>query len=337
MSRKVFVLGVGMTTFERPGLRAWDYPDMVREAASAALTDAGIGYEGIEQVVAGYVYGESTSGQRAVYELGLTGIPVYNVNNNCSTGSTALFLARQLVAGGAVNCVMAVGFEKMQRGSLILGSEDRTPALGRHIDVMDKLCGVRDTPVAPRMFAEAAREHMDRYGTTVEQLGLVGVKNHRHSVNNPFAQFRDEFTLEQVLSSKVIDDPLTLLQCSPTSDGSAAAVIASEEVVRELGAGAVRWRSSGRRWQRTFRPLSTVRSSAWSEPISPRPRLAKCMNRPASAPTTFRRSSCTTASRRTRSLPTKPSACALKAKAATSWLPAPLPTAAGGWSTPQED
>ena len=95
MSRKVYVIGVGMTKFEKPGSRAWDYPDMGQEAARKALEDAGIGYEKIEQAVAGYCYGDSTCGQRALYEIGLTGIPVYNVNNNCSTGSTALFLAKQ--------------------------------------------------------------------------------------------------------------------------------------------------------------------------------------------------------------------------------------------------
>ena len=101
--RDVFVAGVGMTKFEKPGRReGWDYPDMVREAGTAALADAGVSYDEIEQVAVGYVYGESTSGQRAAYELGLTGVPVINMNNNCSTGSTALFYARQLIAGGQI-------------------------------------------------------------------------------------------------------------------------------------------------------------------------------------------------------------------------------------------
>ena len=100
MTQKVFVVGVGMTKFEKPGSREWDYPDMAREAGTKALADAGIDYDQVQQAYVGYVYGESTSGQRAVYELGLTGIPVVNVNNNCSTGSTALYLAAQAVRGG---------------------------------------------------------------------------------------------------------------------------------------------------------------------------------------------------------------------------------------------
>lgn len=113
MTKKVYVVGVGMTPFEKPGARDWDYPDMAKEAGQMALKDAGLSFEAIEQAFVGYVYGESTCGQRAVYSLGLTGIPIYNVNNNCSTGSTALFMARQLIQGGLVNCALALGFEKM--------------------------------------------------------------------------------------------------------------------------------------------------------------------------------------------------------------------------------
>src|SRR5690242_1925766 len=100
-----------MTKFEKPGRREWDYPDMAREAGSKALADAGVPYDSIEQAFVGYVYGDSTSGQRAVYQLGLSGIPIYNVNNNCSTGSTALFMAKQMVEGGLIECGLALGFE----------------------------------------------------------------------------------------------------------------------------------------------------------------------------------------------------------------------------------
>src|SRR3990172_1347210 len=125
MAPKVYVVGVGMTKFEKPGSRAWDYPDMAKEAGTKALEDAGIPYDEVEQAVVGYVYGESTSGQRAVYGLGLTGISVYNVNNNCSTGSTALFLGKQLIAGGIADCVLALGFEKMEKGSMGAKHMDR--------------------------------------------------------------------------------------------------------------------------------------------------------------------------------------------------------------------
>jgi acetyl-CoA acetyltransferase len=235
MSRKVFVVGVGMTKFERPGRRDWDYPDMVREAVTAALADARIPYDRVEQAVASYIYGGSTSGQRAVYELGLTGIPIYNVNNNCSSGSTALFLAKQLVEGGIADVVLATGFEKMATGSISLEAEDREAPLDPTTRMMHKLRGTTDAPIAAQMFGNAGREHMERYGTTAEQFAMVGRKNHRHSVDNPYAQFQDEFTLEEILTSRPIFEPLTLLQCSPTSDGAAAAVVVSESVVGEFG------------------------------------------------------------------------------------------------------
>ncbi|WP_067816569.1 beta-ketoacyl synthase N-terminal-like domain-containing protein [Actinomadura kijaniata] len=132
MSNRTFVVGVGMTKFEKPGGREWDYPDMARESGTKALADAGLSYDAIQQAYVGYVYGESTSGQRAVYELGITGIPVVNVNNNCSTGSTALYLARQAVKHGVVDCALALGFEKMQKGSLGSTYEDREQPMLNH-------------------------------------------------------------------------------------------------------------------------------------------------------------------------------------------------------------
>ncbi|MDX6603692.1 MAG: acetyl-CoA acyltransferase, partial [Solirubrobacterales bacterium] len=118
MSNRTFVIGVGMTKFEKPGTKEGDYPDWAKEAGTRALADATVPYEDVEQAYAGYCYGDSTYGQRALYQLGLTGIPVVNVNNNCSTGSTALFLARQAVAHGVADCVLAVGFEHMRSGAL---------------------------------------------------------------------------------------------------------------------------------------------------------------------------------------------------------------------------
>jgi len=233
MARKVYVVGVGMTKFEKPGSRAWDYPDMAKEAGTKALEDAGIPYGEVEQAAVGYVYGESTCGQRAVYQLGLTGIPVYNVNNNCSTGSTALFLGRELVEGGIADCVLALGFEKMEKGSLGAKYTDRINPMDRHVDLMVKLRGFEASPVAPQIFGNAGREHMERYGSKPEQFAKIGLKNHRHSVNNPYSQFQDEYTLEEILAAPMVHAPLTKLQCCPTSDGSAAAVLASEEFVRK--------------------------------------------------------------------------------------------------------
>lgn len=228
----VYVVGVGMTKFEKPGAQDWDYPDMAREAGQNALADAGIAYDLIEQAFVGYVYGESTCGQRAIYELGLTGIPIYNVNNNCSTGSTALMMAKQLVAGGISNCVLALGFEKMERGSLGFKYQDRALPLDKHFARMTSLRGKAKVPPAPQIFGNAGAEHIERFGSSAEAFARVAQKNHAHSKNNPFAQFQDEYTLDQILASKTIHHPLTKLQCCPTSDGAAAAILASESFVK---------------------------------------------------------------------------------------------------------
>jgi acetyl-CoA acyltransferase len=235
MPQRVYVVGVGMTEFTKPGREdARDYPELAREAGTRALEDAGIEYAEVEQAYVGYVYGESTAGQRAVYELGLTGIPVINVNNNCSSGSTALFLAAQAVRGGTVDCALALGFEKMQKGSLGVTFTDREQPLQRHMTLLAELHEPALPPTA-WMFGAAGREHMEEYGSTPEHFAKIGEKNHRHSVNNPYAQFQDEYTLEQILSAPMIQDPLTKLQCSPTSDGSGAAIIASEAFVEQHG------------------------------------------------------------------------------------------------------
>lgn len=235
MGRKVFVIGVGMTKFEKPGSKKWDYPDMAREAGSKALDDAGIAFEDLEQAAVGYCYGDSTAGERAFYELGHSGIPIYNVNNNCSTGSTALFMAKQFVEGDLCDCAMALGFEKMERGSLGIKYTDRTMALDKHLQVMVDQRGVAQAPVAPQMFGNAGIEHMERYGTTAEQFAKIGWKNHKHSVNNPYSQFQDEYSLEDILNAPTVFGPLTKLQCCPTSDGAAAAVVASEDFIRKHG------------------------------------------------------------------------------------------------------
>ncbi len=236
MSRKVFVIGVGMTKFEKPGSKDWDYPDMGREAGEKALADAGLKIEDIEQAAVGYCAGDSTCGQRAFYELGTTGVPIYNVNNNCSTGSTALFMAKQFVEGGLSECTMAMGFEKMEKGSLGVKYTDRTMPMDKHFKVMVEERGFEPkAPAAPQMFGNAGLEHMERYGTTAEQFAKIGFKNHKHSVNNPYSQFRDEYTLQEILDAPTVYGPLTKLQCCPTSDGGGAAIIASEDFVRAHG------------------------------------------------------------------------------------------------------
>lgn len=232
---RVFVIGVGMTKFEKPSEGGKDYPDFAKEAGERALSDACISYKDIDQVAVGYCYGESTSGQRAVYALGMTGIPIYNVNNNCATGSSALYMARQFVAGGISDCCMALGFEKMEKGSLGAKWTDRTNPMDKHIMLMMKLRKFAKAPPAAQMFGNAGREHMEKYGSKKEHFAKIAYKNHRNSVNNPYSQFRDEYTLEQIQAAPAVYDPLTKLQCCPTSDGAACTIVASEAFVKANG------------------------------------------------------------------------------------------------------
>lgn len=234
MKQKVCVIGVGMVPFTKPG-QSPEYNVMAKEAAKKALEDAGVSYKDIEQVIAGYVYGDSTCGQRAVYELGLTGVPVVNVNNNCSTGSSALFVARQLVEGDIVQCALAVGFEKMEKGALSSKFGDRLNPLDRHAEVMMKVQGFEPAPPAAQMFGGAGREHAQKYGTTKEQFAKVSVKNRRHAAHNPYAVFREPLTLEEVLSSPPVFDPLTKFQCCPPTCGAAAAVLCTEAFAKSKG------------------------------------------------------------------------------------------------------
>ncbi|GAA1363974.1 lipid-transfer protein [Streptomyces beijiangensis] len=238
MAVKAYVVGVGMTKFEKPESRDWQYWDMAKEAGDAALADAGIAYGEVQQVPVGYCFQASTAGQRAVYELGLTGVPVYNVNNNCATGSTALMMARQFVEGGLNDCVLALGFEKMKKGALGGGSDGgdfKTSPVARHYGIMAAGHGFEMSPPTAQIFGNAAREHMEKYGTTEAQLAAVAAKNHRHSANNPYAQFQDVYEVDEILAARSIHAPLTKLQCSPTSDGAAAAVVVSERFVETHG------------------------------------------------------------------------------------------------------
>ena len=237
MGNKVFVVGVGMTKFEKPGSRQWDYPDMAEEAGKKALADAGIPYAEIEQAVAGYCYGDSTYGQRALYQLGLTGIPVVNVNNNCSTGSTALYLARQAVALGDAECVLALGFEQMQAGALKSHWDDRPRTRARFVHVMhDLTADVAELPQALRTFGGAGREHMQKYGTKMETFAAIRAKASRHAANNPLALFRNVVTPEDVMNDKVMwPGVMTRLMACPPTCGAAAAIICTEAFAKKHG------------------------------------------------------------------------------------------------------
>ena len=230
MSGRAFVVGVGMTPFTKPGAREVTYPDLVEEAVITSLADAGLAYPQIQRAAVGYVFQPSAAGQRALYDIGLTGIPVVNVNNNCATGSTALMLAREWVGCGLADVALAVGFEQMTRQAMS-GPGAAVSTLDRHLAVLPP--EPDDAPLTARFFGHAAIEHMKRYGTTPEQLASVAVKNHEHSTRNPFAQFQAPYPLERVLGDKPVHGPLTRSQCSPMSDGAAAAIVASERYVAQ--------------------------------------------------------------------------------------------------------
>ena len=240
MPPKCLVAGVGMTRFVKPGSMG-DYPDFAPIAIKRAVVDARVSFSQIDQIFCGYVYGDSTCGQRVVYEVGLSGVPIVNVNNNCSTGSSALFLGRQAIASGEAECVLVVGFEKMTKGSLSMAFTDRTNPLDKHIDKMEKLvhressANAETAPFAAQLFGNAGREHMQKFSTSREQIAKIAYKNHKHSINNPYAQFRTEYSLDEILKSPSVFDPLTKLQCCPTSDGAAAAVLVSESFAVKHG------------------------------------------------------------------------------------------------------
>lgn len=232
---KVFVIGVGMIPFAKPG-SSDPYDVMGASAGLLALRDAGIGYDAMQQAYVGYVYGDSTCGQKALYRLGMTGIPVVNVNNNCSTGSTALFLARQAVASGAADCVLALGFEQMKPGALGAVYADRPSPFGDFDAVCDDIVGMPDIPLALRYFGGAGLSHMQKYGTSLETFAHIRAKASRHAKNNPLALFRQEVSVDAVMQSPAIwPGVMTRLMACPPTCGAAAAILASEDFVVRHG------------------------------------------------------------------------------------------------------
>ncbi|TFW32409.1 lipid-transfer protein [Massilia horti] len=235
MSRKVFVTGVGMIPFAKPGASA-PYHEMGEQAARAALADAGLAYNDVEQAYAGYVYGDSTCGQKALYRVGMSGIPIVNVNNNCSTGSTALYLARQAVAGGAAGCVLVLGFEQMSPGALGSVFTDRPTPFDDFDAVTDRVVGKPEIPLALRYFGGAGLAHMNKYGTPLAAFARIRAKASRHAANNPLALFRKEVSEQDVLESPVIwPGVMTRLMACPPTCGAAAAVLVSEEFAARRG------------------------------------------------------------------------------------------------------
>ncbi len=225
--KNVYVAGVGMIPFTKPS-QAEDWDVMAEKAVRLALADAGIGYDQVEQAYAGYVYADSTAGQSALYRVGITGIPIVNVNNNCSTGSTALYLARQMVASGAADCVLAVGFEQMNPGAIGMIFNDRKRVMDLHQSVQEEIQGVAEgVPFAAQQFGGAGIDYQQRYGIGDEVFGMIAVKARRHAAGNPLALFRDPLTLEEVMAAKPLYGPVTRLQACPPTCGAAAAILVS--------------------------------------------------------------------------------------------------------------
>ena len=228
MSNKAYVTGVGMVPFQKPG-KSESYDVMAATATRSALADAGLDYDKIQQAYVGYVYGDSTSGQRALYHVGMTGIPVVNVNNNCSTGSSALFLARQAVESGAVECALALGFEQMQPGAIGAMFNDRVSPFAMFDEETDDLVGNAEIPLALRYFGGAGKAHMEEFGTPLETFAKIRAKASRHAAKNPVALFRQEVTPEDVMATPVMwPGVMTRLMACPPTCGAAAAIICSK-------------------------------------------------------------------------------------------------------------
>jgi len=231
---KVLVAGVDMVKFAKPGQQK-PYREMASTAIRGAVAEAGIDPSLIEQAYAGYIYGDSTCGQHALYDAFMTGIPVINVNNNCSSGSSALFMARQAVQSGAVECALAFGFEEMQPGALGSHWDDRESPFENFLDVLDK-SEYPEGPLALRCFGAAGHYYMEKYGASADLFAKVAVKTRNHAALNPNALFTSELTVEEVMAAPVLYmDYLTRLMCCPPTCGAGAAIICSGAFAKKHG------------------------------------------------------------------------------------------------------
>lgn len=228
------VAGVGMTPFVKPGASPAYYL-MGAEAGKQALADAGLEFSDIDQCYVGYVYGDSVSGQRAVYEIGMTGVPIVNVNNNCSTGSTALFLARQAVESGSADCVLALGFEQMTPGAIGDVFSDRPSPLGEFDKAADR-ASAPGLPFALRYFGGAGLSHMEKYGTELRTFAEIRAKASRHARNNPFSVLKAELSVDDILNDKILwPGVMTRSMACPPTCGAAAAVVVSPSFAARRG------------------------------------------------------------------------------------------------------
>lgn len=234
--REVYVSGVGMTAFGRHEGKT--VAELGQEAVKAALADAGVDYAAVEIAYCGHVMQGLTAGQKVLYGVGMTGVPIFNVENACASGTSALRSAVMAVGFGMAKVALAVGFEVMGRGAIPTGGDQRLESLARD-----------GAPAMPSMFANLFRLHAERYGTTVEQMAMVSVKNRGYGARNPRAQFHDAVSVDDVMRSREVAPPLRLLMCCPTSSGAAAAVVTSADVART-----------------TRRPIRVVASALQSDP-----------------------------------------------------------------------
>ena len=220
------IVGVGMIPCGKHEERS--LVDMAAEASFLAIKDAGIKQGQVDvcfygNVLAGRLFGSTTIGQNVFWELGINRIPIINVENACTSGSTALYLGYNMIAAGQAEVVLVAASEKM--------FVENAGLVDAGFDELDTLLGL----VAPATFGILARRHMEEFGTSKKQMALVAVKNRNHARLNPFAQFREPITIEEVLASPMVADPLTRLQCCPIADGAAAVVLCSPALAKCLG------------------------------------------------------------------------------------------------------
>jgi acetyl-CoA acetyltransferase len=250
----IYVVGVGMTKFGRHLERS--IKDLTREAVELALADAGCKAGDLQgaffsNTTQGYFEGQQfIRGQIALRAMGIGGIPVVNLENACASASTAFNLAAMFVRAGEGDLALAIGAEKMyspdkarmfsafDSGWDITTAEQNKAALlklGEGCEVPPGTTSERPYSVFMDIYAAFCRQHMRKFGTTQRQIAAVAAKNHGHSVANPLAQYREPYTIEQVLAAPPITYPLTLPMCSPISDGAAAAIVCNEAGLRRLG------------------------------------------------------------------------------------------------------
>jgi acetyl-CoA acetyltransferase len=244
MSETVYIVGVGMTPFGKRMDKS--IKDLTREAVTMALKDAGCEAGALQAAffancTQGHMEGQDMiRGEIALRSMGIQGIPVLNIENACASASSALHLAVQYVKAGAADIALAVGAEKMFSAdkartlSVFDGAWDvhekaagaaALLAMGHGVEVPPGSSSPRPYSVFMDIYAAMGRMHMREFGTTQRQFAAVSAKNHGHSVHNPLSQYREAFSIEQVLGAPPITFPLTLPMCSPISDGSAAAIV----------------------------------------------------------------------------------------------------------------